>query len=98
VEHYSVVEWTECWGADDEVLDILHGGYLFCSKVENNVFAHQVNKGMGMLSEVFNVYSYEPTGAKEAMDASDIYQYQPVLNFLCLGFMGDMAFVVAPLS
>jgi hypothetical protein len=37
----------------DEILDILHGGYLVCSKVESNVLARQVNKGMGMLSEVF---------------------------------------------
>jgi hypothetical protein len=51
-----------------------------------------------MLSEVFNEYSYEPTGTKEAADASDIYWYWPVLNFLRLGFMGDTTFIVAPLS
>jgi hypothetical protein len=94
----GIIEWTERWGAGDEFLDVLHSGYLLCSKMENNVFACQVNKGMGMLSKVFNEYSYKPTGAKEAVDASDIYWYWPVLNFLCLGFMGDMAFVVAPLS
>jgi hypothetical protein len=51
-----------------------------------------------MLSEVFNEYPHEPTGAKEAADAGDIYRYWPVLNLLRLGFMGDTAFVVAPLS
>jgi hypothetical protein len=87
----------ERWGAGDEILDVLHGFYLLCSKVESNVFARQVNKGMSMLSEVFYEYSYKPTGAKKALDASDIYWYQPILNFLCFGFMGDMAFIIAPL-
>jgi hypothetical protein len=85
----------EHWGAGDEILDILHGCYLPHSKVESNVFACQVNKGTGMLSKVFNEYLYEPTGAKEATDAGDIYWYQPVLNFPCLGFMEDTAFVIA---
>jgi hypothetical protein len=88
----GVIERTEHWGAGDKILDFL------CSKVESNVFARQVNKGMSMLSEVFNKYPYEPTGAKEATDAGDVYWYQPILNFLCLGFMGDMAFILAPLS
>jgi hypothetical protein len=65
--------------------------------MEANVFACQVNKGTGMLSEIFDEYSYKPTSAKKAMDAGDIYRYRPVLNFLCFGFMGDMAFVIAPL-
>jgi hypothetical protein len=51
-----------------------------------------------MLSEVFNEYPYKPIGAKEAVDTGDVYRYRPVLNFLRLGFMGDTAFVVAPLS
>jgi hypothetical protein len=93
----GVVERMECLGTGDEILDILHGGYLLCSKVESNVFACQVNKGTSMVSEVFNEYPYEPTGAKEAVDAGDVYRYRPILNFLCLGFMGDTAFVVAPL-
>jgi hypothetical protein len=45
--------------------------------MEGNVFARQVNKGTGMLSEIFNEYPYEPTGAKEAADAGDVYQYRP---------------------
>jgi hypothetical protein len=85
----------ECWRVGDKVLYILHGCYLFCSKVEDNVFASQVNTGTSMLSEVFYEYSYEPAGAKKAADAGDIYQYQPILNFLHLGFMGDMAFTIA---
>jgi hypothetical protein len=72
----NVIKWTECWGAGDEILDILHGCYLLCSKMESNVFACQVNKGMGMLSEVFNEYPYEPTSAKKAMDISDVYRYR----------------------
>jgi hypothetical protein len=48
-----------------------------------------------MLSEVFNEYLYEPAGAKKAVDAGDIYRYWLVLNFLRLGFMWDMAFVIA---
>jgi hypothetical protein len=51
-----------------------------------------------MLSKIFNEYLDKPAGAKEAADAGDVYQYRPVLNFLCLAFMGDVAFVVAPLS
>jgi hypothetical protein len=94
----GVVERTERWGTGDEVLDVLHSRYLFCSEMESNVFARQVNKGMGMLSKIFDEYPYEPAGAKEAADAGDVYWYQPVLNFLCLGFMGDTAFVIAPLS
>jgi hypothetical protein len=66
--------------------------------MEGDVFARQVNKGTGMLSKIFDEYSYEPAGAKEAADAGDIYRYWPVLNLLCFGFMGDTAFVVAPLS
>jgi hypothetical protein len=66
--------------------------------MEANVCVHQVNKGMSMLSEVFYEYLYKPAGAKKAADASDIYQYRPVLNFLCFGFMGDMAFIIAPLG
>jgi hypothetical protein len=66
--------------------------------MESNVFARQVNKGTGMLSKIFDEYQYKPTGAKEAADAGDVYQYRPVLNFLRLDFMGDMAFVIAPLS
>jgi hypothetical protein len=80
----------------DEVLDVLHS--CLCSKKEGNVFACQVNKGTGMLSKIFDEYPYEPAGAKEAMDAGDIYRYWPILNLLRLGFMGDMAFVVALLS
>jgi hypothetical protein len=53
---------------------------------------------MGMLSKVFNEYSYEPAGAKEAVDTGDIYRYWPVLNLLCFGFMGDTAFIVRTLS
>jgi hypothetical protein len=63
--------------------------------VESNVFAHQVNKWMGMLSEIFNEYLYKPAGAKEAADAGDINRYWPILNLLHLGFMGDTAFIVA---
>jgi hypothetical protein len=59
------------------------------------VFAHQVNKGTSMLSEVFYEYLYKPAGAKKAVDASDVHRYQPILNFLCFGFMGDTAFVIA---
>jgi hypothetical protein len=66
--------------------------------MERNVFAHQVNKGTGMLSKIFDEYPYEPAGAKEAVDASDIYRYRPVLNLLRFGFMEDTAFVVASLS
>jgi hypothetical protein len=51
-----------------------------------------------MLSKIFNEYLYKPTSAKEATDAGGVYRYQPVLNFLHLGFMGDMAFIIAPLS
>jgi hypothetical protein len=50
-----------------------------------------------MLSKVFYEYSYEPAGAKKAMDTSDVYWYWPILNFLRFGFMGDTAFVIAPL-
>jgi hypothetical protein len=85
----GVIERTERWGAGDKILDILHGCYLLCSKVESNVFALQVNKGTGMLSKIFDEYPYKPTGAKEAADTSDIYRYRPILNFLHLGFMGD---------
>jgi hypothetical protein len=63
--------------------------------MEDNIFAPQVNKGTSMLSEVFYEYSYEPAGAKKAADASDVYLYQPILNFLHFGFMGDMAFIIA---
>jgi hypothetical protein len=91
----SVIEQMECWGAGDKVFDVLHSCYLLCSEMESNVFVCQINKGTSMLSEVFDKYSYEPTGAKKAADASDIYQYRPVLNFLHLGFMGDTAFIVA---
>jgi hypothetical protein len=94
----GIVERTERWGTGDEILDILHSCYLLCSEMEGNVFAHQVNKGTGMLSEVFYEYPHEPTGAKEATDAGDVCRYWPVLNLLCLGFMGDTAFIVAPLS
>jgi hypothetical protein len=87
----------ERWRAGDEVFDVLHGCYLLCSEMEANVFARQVNKGTSMLSEVFYEYPYKPAGAKKAADAGDVYQYQPVLNFLCFSFMGDMAFVIAPL-
>jgi hypothetical protein len=93
----GVVERTECWRAGDEILDVLYGCCLLCSKVESNVFAHQVNKGMSMLSEAFDEYPYKSTGAKKATDASDVYRYRPVLNFLRFGFMGDTAFVIAPL-
>jgi hypothetical protein len=65
--------------------------------MEANVFARQVNKGTGMLSEIFDEYPYKSTGAKKAADTGDVYQYRPVLNFLRLGFMGDMASVIAPL-
>jgi hypothetical protein len=65
--------------------------------MESDVFACQVNKETSMLSEVFYEYLYKPAGAKKAADASDIYWYWPILNFLCLGLMGDMAFVIAPL-
>jgi hypothetical protein len=94
----GVVERTEHWGTGDEIFDILHSCYLLCSEMESNVFAHQVNKGMGMLSKIFDEYLYEPAGAKEAMDASDVYRYQPVLNLLHFGFMGDTAFIAASLS
>jgi hypothetical protein len=50
--------------------------------MEGNVFARQVNKGTGMLSKIFDEYLYEPTGAKEAVDAGDICRYRPVLNLL----------------
>jgi hypothetical protein len=50
-----------------------------------------------MLSEIFNEYPYKPTSTKKAADAGDIYWYRPVLNFLRLGFMWDMAFLIAPL-
>jgi hypothetical protein len=93
----GVIEPTECWGASDEVFDVLHSCYLLCSKMEGNVFAHQVNKGTGMLSKIFDEYPYKPAGAKEAMDTGDVYWYWPVLNFLRLGFMGDVAFIIAPL-
>jgi hypothetical protein len=63
--------------------------------MEGNVFAHQVNKEKGMLSKIFDEYPYKPTGTKKAVDAGDVYRYRPVLNFLRLGFMRDMAFVVA---
>jgi hypothetical protein len=66
--------------------------------MESNVFARQVNKGKGMLSKIFDEYSYEPASAKEAADTGDIYWYRPVLNFLGLGFMGDTAFIIALLS
>jgi hypothetical protein len=51
-----------------------------------------------MLSKIFNECLYEPTGAKKTTDAGDVYRYRPVLNLLRFGFMGDTAFVVAPLS
>jgi hypothetical protein len=66
--------------------------------MEGNVFARQVNKGTGMLSKIFDEYPYKPASTKKAADAGDIYQYWPILNFLRLGFMGDTAFVIAPLS
>jgi hypothetical protein len=94
----GVVERSEHWGTGDEIFDILHSCYLLCSKMEGNVFARRVNNGTGMLSRIFDEYPYEPTGAKEATDASDVYRYRPVLNLLCFGFMGDTAFVVALLS
>jgi hypothetical protein len=53
---------------------------------------------MSMLSKVFDKYSYESTGTKKAADAGDVYRYRPVLNFLHLGFMEDVAFVNALLS
>jgi hypothetical protein len=52
---------------------------------------------MGMLSEIFDEYLYKPAGAKKAADASDVYWHRPILNFLYFGFMGDMAFIIAPL-
>jgi hypothetical protein len=94
----GVVEQTECWGTGDKIFDILHSCYLLCSEIESNVFVHQVNKGTGMLSKIFDEYPYEPADAKEAVDASDVYRYWPVLNLLRFGFMGDMAFIVASLS
>jgi hypothetical protein len=93
----GVVERTERWRAGDEVFDVLYGCYLVCSEMEANVFARQVNKGTGMLSKIFNEYLYKSTGAKKAVDAGDVYWYRPILNFLRLGFMGDMAFIVLPL-
>jgi hypothetical protein len=48
-----------------------------------------------MLSEVFYEYLYKPAGAKKAVDASDIYQYRPILNFLHFGFIGDTTFGIA---
>jgi hypothetical protein len=56
--------------------------------MEANVFARQVNKGMSMLSKIFYEYLYKPTGAKKATDASDIYRYQPILNFCILASWG----------
>jgi hypothetical protein len=50
-----------------------------------------------MLSEIFDEHSYKSTGAKKAVDAGDVYRYRPVLTFLRLGFMGDTAFIIAPL-
>jgi hypothetical protein len=50
---------------------------------------------MGMLRKIFDEYPYKPTSAKKAADTGDIYRYRPVLDFLCFGFMGDMAFVAA---
>jgi hypothetical protein len=66
--------------------------------MEGNVFARQVNKGMGMLSKIFDEYPYKPASTKKAADAGDICRYRPILNFLCLGFMGDTSFVITPLS
>jgi hypothetical protein len=71
----GIVERTERWGAGDEVLDVFHGCYPLCSKVEGNVFVCQVNKGMGMLSKIFDEYPYKPAGAKKAIDAGDVYWY-----------------------
>jgi hypothetical protein len=84
----GVVERMERWRVGDKILDVLHGCYLLCSEMEGNVFVHQVNKGTSMLSEVFYEYLYKPAGAKKAADAGDVYRYRPILNFLCLGFMG----------
>jgi hypothetical protein len=50
-----------------------------------------------MLSKVFYEYPYKPASAKKAADVGHIYRYQLVLNFLCLGFMGDTAFRIVPL-
>jgi hypothetical protein len=52
---------------------------------------------MTVLSEIFYEYLYESTGAKKTADTGDVYQYWPVLNFLCFGFMGDTALIIAPL-
>jgi hypothetical protein len=52
---------------------------------------------MGMLSKIFCEYPYGSAGTKKAMDTSDIYWNRPVLYSLYFGFMGDTAFVVAPL-
>jgi hypothetical protein len=45
-----------------------------------------------MLSEVFDEYPYESTGAKEAVDAGDVYRYRPILNFLrfCKGNLTNL--------
>jgi hypothetical protein len=66
--------------------------------MEGNVFVRQVNKGMGMLSKIFDEYPYKPASTKKAADTGDVCQYRPILNFLRLGFMGDTSFVIAPLS
>jgi hypothetical protein len=59
----------------DEIFDFLHSCYLLCSEMEGNVFARQVNKGTGMLSNIFDEYPYKPTSTKKAADAGDVYRY-----------------------
>jgi hypothetical protein len=86
----------ECWRVGDEIIDDLHGCYLLCSEMEDNVFACQVNKGTSMLSKIFYEYLYKSTGTKKATGTGDIYWNWPVLN-LHFGFMGDTAFIIAPL-
>jgi hypothetical protein len=52
---------------------------------------------MGLLSEILYEYLYESAGTKKSSYSGDILQNWPVLYFLCFGFMGDTAFIIAPL-
>jgi hypothetical protein len=48
-----------------------------------------------MVSDIFYEYLYKSTGTKKSSHSGDVLQNWPVLYFLCFGFMGDTAFVIA---
>jgi hypothetical protein len=51
-----------------------------------------------MLSKIFDEYPYKSTDTEKSTDAGDICWHWPIHNFLHLGFMGDTAFIITPLT